>query len=331
MRIENLAELARGQLLTRPQVSSFEGFCYDPSKVQRGDLFIAIDRTQESIDLAVELGAYGVLIDEEFSITDPEIAFIRVQNINMALMRLMRFQSSYKKLQFVAVSKLQESILKSINFEDKTLVLPKSTLDSFLAIMKCQEGSYVFCSDDLALQKVAPIHDNIFTERNIISQKNGSIFISSFIHQNEYYQKIPISPLFIPALSGILTYLKKNEIAFSLENFTPIENFEPIFVDVAMYPQEFGSTIRALIVESDQELFKFEAKSLLKILPPNNLLICKPIDSKSSMDANFLYTKESDLKELRSYNFRYALVLGNKQSIIEAITTNEEQRYPSLF
>ncbi len=331
MKISNIAELTRGELITKPQISSFEGFCYNPTKAQRGDLFIAIDRSEESIKTAIEMGAYGVLADEDFEVIDPEIAWIKVQNISMALMRLMRFQSNYKKLKFVALSPLQENILKSMSLDKNASVLPKNTLDSFLQIMKAPDESYIFCSDELALRKIAPIYDNVFSQRNVISQKNGSIFLSSFIHENEYYQKIPISPLFIGALSGILTYLKEHKIQFSLENFKPIENFEPIFVDISIYPQSFGSTRRALIIESNEELFKFEAKSLIKMLPPNSLLLCKHINSTCNMEANFLYTKESDLKELRSYDFRYALILGDKEKIYQAITKSEENRYPSLF
>lgn len=331
MRVENLAELSRGDILTNPSVSAFEGFCYDAQRVKRGDLYIAFDRSAKNIALAIENGAYGILYDEDFDITDREIAWIRVQNINMAIMRLMRFQSSYKRLNFIAVSVLQESILKSMTLSKSSLILPEELLDAFIAIMKCEMGSFVFCADEYALQKISPIHESIFTERKTTIQKNGSIFSSSFIHENEYYQKVPISPLFIPALSGILTFLKKNSIEFSLDNFQPISNFEPIFVDSDIKPQPFGSTIRALIVESDVELFMYEAKSLLKMLPPNNLLICKPINSLSNMDANFLYKHERELKELRSYNFKYALILGDSQRLLDELSKEEQRRYPSLF
>lgn len=331
MRVENLAELSRGEIVSNPSVSAFNGFSYDCQKVKSGDLFIAFDRSAKSIEQAIQNGAYGILFDDEFEVTDREIAWIKVQNINMAIMRLMRFQSSYKKLNFVAVSVLQESILKSMSLPKNTLILPEKLIDAFIVIMNIEIKSYVFCADELALQKISPVHDSIFTERKTTIQKNGSIFSSSFIHENEYYQKVAISPLFIPALSGILSFLKKKSLSFSLDNFQPIENFEPIFVDSDIKPQPFGTTRRALIVEFDVELFKYEAKSLLKILPQNNLLICKPINSVSTMDANFLYKNEKDLKELRSYNFKYALILGDKQKLLEELTKDEQRRYPSLF
>ncbi len=330
MRVENLAELSRGELQTNPSISVFEGFCSDPQKVKKGDLYISLDSSAEDVELAIQNGAYGIFYEEYLKITDDEIAWIRVKNLDIALSRLMRYQSNYKKLKFIAVSILQENILKSMSLKN-CFVLPQKLIDAFTYLMNAKEDSYVFCADELAIQRIAPVHENIFTERKIAIQKNGSIFSSSFIHQNEYYQKIPISPLFIPALSGVLTFLKSKKIEFSLDNFEPISNFEPIFVDSNIRPKPFGTTRRALIVESDVELFGYEARKLLKILPPNNLLICRPINSSSTMDANFLYKELSDLKQLKSYNFRYALILGDKQELLSILSEDAKKQYPTLF
>ncbi len=331
MTFENLIGLTRAELLTSPTISSFENFCFEPEKVQRGDLFIAFNKSDEAIKTAVENGAYGILCDEKLEIIDKEIAWIKVQSINMALMRLMRFESSYKKLVFISVSLLQANMLKSLVLPKNTCILSTVPLKAFNQIMKIENNSFVFCSDDLLLQKIAPIHECIFTQRNVTTQKNGSIFFSSFIYGDEYYNKIPISPIFIPAFCGVLDFLKKSQIEFSLENFKPIQNFEPIFVDASICPQSFGETRRALIVESDEELFVYEVKTLLKILPQNHLLICKHIDSKCSMEVNFLYKREEDLKQLSDYRFKYALVLGDKESISQTLLSQKTKRYPSLF
>ncbi len=329
MTFENLTGLIRGELLTAPAISSFEDFCFEAHKINRGDLFVAFNT--EQIEQAVENGAYGILFDDEdINISDNEIAWIKVQNINMALFRLMRFESSYKKLNFVSVSLLQKNMLKNISLSN-SIILPKNTLEAFKSIMKAPQKSFVFCSDDLYLQKIAPVHECIFKQKHIAVQKNGSIFSSSFIFENEYYHKIPISPIFISSFCGIIKFLKDKNIDFSLDVFKPIENFDPIFVDASIQPQSFGETRRALIVESDEELFCFEAKALLKTLPPNHLLICKPIDSKVKMEANFLYKSEDELKQLSEYNFKYALVLGDRQTILDALLKYQTKRYPSLF
>ncbi len=331
MRVENLAELARGELQTNPSISAFEGFCSHAEKIKKGDLYIALNSSAENIALAIKNGAYGILYEDHQEIIDEEIAWIRVHNLNIAITRLMRFQNNHKKLTFIAVSVLQESILKSMTLSKKCFILPEKLIDAFISLMNVENGSYVFCANESALQKIAPSHENIFTEPKTAIQKNGSIFSSSFIHENEYYQKVPISSLFIPALSGVLSFLKSKKIEFSLDNFQPISNFEVIFVDSNIRPQPFGTTRRALIVESDAELFMYEAKSLLKILPQNNLLICKPINSSSSMDANFLYKELGDLKELKSYNFKYALILGDKDELLKALSQDAQKQYPSLF
>ncbi len=331
MTFDNLLGLTRGEFLVKPSISSFENFCFDADKIQRGDLFIAFDKSDSALQTAIENGAYGILCDEELNILDKEIAWIKVQNINMALFRLMRFESSYKKLIFVYVSFLQENILNSMSLPKNAIILKKSTLKAFNQIMKAKDDTFIFCSDDLYLQKIAPVHECIFTQRNTAVQKNGSIFESSFIFENRYYNKIPISPIFIPSLCGILSFLHKYNIEFDLQNFKPILNFDPIFVDTSISPRNFGDTRRALIVEYDQDLFEFEAKRLFKILAPNTLLTCKPIKSKSKLEVNFLYKHEQNLKELHAYNFRYALILGDKEKILQALSIGQNKRYPSLF
>lgn len=333
MTFENLAGLTMGEILSSPLVSGFEDFAYDAQKVKSGDLYLAIDKSKQSLELAVTNGAYGVLYDEDFEITDKEIAWIKVQNIGMALMRLMRFQGNYKKLRFVFLTTLQSGIMKKITLPNNAKVLPEDLLEAFLTIMKVPDESFIFCDNDLTLQKIAPEHESIFSKRNITVQKNGSLFISSFIHEGEYYQKVPISPFFVPQLCGIISFFKKNEIVLNLNTFEPIEHFDPIFVDAAITPQSFGDTRRAIIVESDNELFKYETTKLfaMQANASNMILICKHINSTSKVDVNFLYKNEKDLKQLRSYNFRYALVLGDKQKILGALSIAENLRYPSLF
>ncbi len=330
MTFENLIGLIRGKLLTKPSVSSFENFCFNENKVQRGDLFIAYEKNDEEIGLAVQNGAYGVICERDMQICDEEIAWIKVSNIQMTLFRLMRYESSLKKLNFISITKLQANMLSSITLPKNAFVLSNEPKKAFRQIIKAQNSDFIFCANEIYLQKIAPSYESILNQAGVVTQKNGSIFVSSFIHNDKYYQKLPIPPLFIPHLCGILSFLDKKKIKFSLENFKPINNFEPIFVDSLLYPKEFGMSSRALIIESNESLFLYEAQSLLKSLPQNQLLICKHINSSVKMEANFLYKDEKDLKDLMRFNFKYALILGDKNKILETISKQKKQ-YPSLF
>lgn len=332
MTFENLSGLTNGKILSTPDVSSFTDFVFDAQRVKQGDLYIALDDSCESVKVAIDNGANGILYDCNFEITDSEIAWIKVENITSSLIRIMRLESSHKKIKFVLINTLQESIIKSIQLSN-AMLLPHHIHEAFLSISKIENETWVFASNASMLEKIAPTYDTITDKKqNITIQKNGSLFLSSFIHNNKYYQKLPISPFFVHTLSDMMDFLQERDIGFSLDNFSPIKHFEPIFVDSAIIPQDFGSTRRALIIESDENLFYHEAKKLSSMHKNNNLVLtCKPINSLDNIEVNFLYKNEKDLKDLRSFDFRYALVYGDKEKILRALSLKEELRYPTLF
>lgn len=331
MNVDNLVQLTRGELRSNPSISAIENFTYDANAIRQGDVYVAVDKSQSGVDLAVKNGAYAVLYDKELKISDDEIAWIQVESIEMAIMRLMRFQSSYKKLHFVALSYIQEELLASFRKLNNSYILPSNPLEAFLTIMKAGDESFIFCSNLSILQKVAPVHESVWTETKVQNLSQGSLFISSFVHEGELYQSIPISPLFLPAVCGVLSFLKSKKISFSLENIKSVEHFEPLFIDKFFCPKSFGQTRRALVIESDEELFIYEVKMLLKFLPVKDFIICKPKKVKLDIDVTYNYTDESYLKMLNDYKFRYALVLGDRYKIEQALIEKDKKRYPSLF
>ncbi|MCD6191243.1 MAG: hypothetical protein J7K14_06900, partial [Sulfurimonas sp.] len=96
MRLENVLALTHGKVVNEPFVKTFENIVFDAARVKRGDLFIAFD--EQSIESAVLNGAYGVLFDKPTQISDREIAWIKVEDINDALKRLLRFKLIDKEI-----------------------------------------------------------------------------------------------------------------------------------------------------------------------------------------------------------------------------------------
>lgn len=331
MRFANILSLTRGVMLTNPLVSSFSGYSCDAYKTQRANLYIDIQKSYQLVQIAIQKGAYGIITDENYSLDDNEIAYIKVPKIRTALIQLMRYESAIKKLKFAFVDLIQENILRHICIYKSVNFMSNSLMQSFTNIQKADECAFMFCTDLYLLEKIAPEFTKIKTPKHVTLQKNGSIFTSSFIHENEYYQKVPISPIFAYSFCGIISFLKKNEIKYSLESFKQIEHFEPIFVDIFIHPQSFGSTRRALIVESCAELFEYEFNELKNHFSKNTFLTCKKKNHSSTLQVDFEYENEKDLKNLSNYDFKYALVLGDKISIEEALRVNKNKKYPSLF
>ena len=331
MNIENLIRLTGGSKHSKPSVTSITDYAFDPHKVKPGNAYMALDRTQTSIDMAVERGAYAIFFDRVVTVGDPEIAWIEVENVEMAMVRLMRFESSYKKLQYVAVTTLQEAILKNLRLPFNVHILPPTLTEVFKTIMHANEGSYLFCSDTTLLQKIAPIHDSIWTEHKATAMEGSTLFQSSFIHQGIYYKALPLPPLFIPAFSGVLTFLQQKELMYRLEPFKPLTHFEPLFVDKALGVHPFGTTGQALIIESNAELFDYEVKILTRTLPSHALFTCKPSNALCKSETDWVYSSVEELKKLDTSLFRYALILGNKEKIEACLSESRPYQQLSLF
>ena len=89
MILENVIALTHATLLNSPYVSSFSGVTLEVKNVKRGFLFIATK--SDEIDLAIQNGAYGILFDSPTQISDNEIAWIKVEDLTSALVRILRF------------------------------------------------------------------------------------------------------------------------------------------------------------------------------------------------------------------------------------------------
>ena len=88
MRLDNLINLTDGVLLNTPSINQIESFCFEPQNATRGALYFDTNRVQESIEIAIKNGAYAIIVDSDCSVSDSEIAWIKVENIQNALIMM---------------------------------------------------------------------------------------------------------------------------------------------------------------------------------------------------------------------------------------------------
>ncbi|MDO5045888.1 ferrochelatase [Campylobacter sp.] len=326
MNIENLKLLINGDGMNTPSVTSVVDFSFEAKNICQGYAYIAMNSTQEDINEAISNGAYAVLIDEECEISDKEVAFIRVDNLNTAIMRLVRFESSSKALKFCSVNPVQKAILKRISLAKNAAILPTEIKELFIKIFHAKNGDTFFCDDLKILSKVAPFYDTAWTDMTAQAINEGSIFFTTLICDKIYYQNLAVAKVFKGFLAGLIQYLNKNEIGFKLGDLRGIEHFEPVFVDRNFKITPFGASFRAFITENDDSLFEMEANFLRRNFS-EMIEICVPKDFKSNLEPTFVFSDLSELKELK--NFRYALVKCQR-SQLEAML-NQAEKEKNLF
>lgn len=317
MRLENVLALTLGKLVNEPFVNSFENIVFDVKKVKRGDLFIAFN--DNDIDDAILNGAYGIVFDKPTQISDNEIAWIKVQESQDALKRLLRFRLIEKEVisyecneivlklalqvvtepSFVVANGDIKSVAKSLwNIEDKTTILFCPTL--------CDKDIF---TDVKTLPKTAMLPITVMEQ---------TLFETSFIYDDVFYERQQLSPFFMPYLEELLHLYKTLKINYRLKKFTSIEHFEPVFTNKKFELKDFGASDKVLIFEPNTNLIKSEMNFLQKQATWAKILYIIPSSiSDANSDNIFTYTNEKEIFEILEENsFHFALIVGVDKSIL---------------
>ncbi len=334
MRLENLLALTQGTLQNRPFVTRFDGISFDARKVKRGNLFIAFDNSQ--IDEAILNGAYAIIFDRPTQIADNEIAWIKVGDVDDALMRLLRFHLIEKELDVYETDLITLKLARQIITENSLLVLGQSIKDDFMALWNIEAGAKVlYCPklidrDTFVASKTLPT-----TYKDEITVVEQTLFETSFIFDDIFYERQLLSPFFISYLERLLNFYKIHGIHYRLRSFTPIDNFEAVFTNKELCVKEFGASDRVLIFEPDFELIPSQISFLKRqanwakiiyILPRAKAL---PFEN---IEGIFTYESQSDIIDLlKTTPFHFALIAEQDKRILQSDALSRKSAQLTLF
>jgi len=319
MRLENVLALTNGTVINEPFVKIFENIVFEANKVKRGDLFIAFD--ENTIESAVLNGAYGVLFDKPTQISDREIAWIKVDSINEALKRLLRFKLIDKE---IAVYECNEIVLKlalQVMSEENFIALHGDIKSIVKALWDLPNKSTVLFSPALTPKEIFTDVKSITSgSREPINIIEQTLFETSFIYDNVFYERQLISPFFMPYLEELLHLFKTLKINFRIRKFTAIDHFEPVFTNKNFEIKEFGTSDKVLIFESTTELIDSEIAFLRKQANWAKIIFILPLQ-KSANYAEYqdvhLYKYKKEIRNiLKNNSFHFALIVGVDKSIL---------------
>jgi ferrochelatase len=318
MRLENIIALTHAKLVNEPCVNIFENIIFDAQKVKRGDLFIAYDKTD--IHIAIQNGAYGIVFEQDTQILDDEIAWIRIQNLDEAIKRLLRFKMLQKE---VVVYQCNEIVLKlalQIQTQVNFVVVHGDVKNIFTPLWFIENRAIIlFCptlSDKDIFANSKTISSTPLEKIEIIEK---TLFETSFIYSNIFYERQLISPLFIPYLEELFHLLKTLKIQYTLKKFIPIEHFEAVFINKNFELKNFGTSDKVLIFEKKSALIDNEIVFLRTNASWAKIIIIIPnhISTKDSQNV-FHYNNDKEIFEiLKANTFHFALIFGVDKSILE--------------
>jgi len=332
MRLENILALTHGKLVSKPFVSNFENIIFDAKDVKRGDLFVAFD--ESSIQDAIFNGAYGILFDKPTQITDSEIAWIKVQEIQTAIKRLLRFKLIEKEVQVYECNEIILKLALQVVTEPNFITISGDSDASCQALWNIEPKSTLLFSPEISSSDMYADSKTLpKTAIMPITIMEQTLFETSFIYNNVFYERQLISPFFIPYLEELLHLFSTLKINFRLRKFTPIEHFEAVFTNKKFEVKEFGTSDKVLIFEKNASLIASEVEYLQKSASWANVIYLIPVFYAEELKENentFTYKHEREIRDILQENsFHFALIAGADKEILRRPLLLEEQ--PTLF
>ena len=323
----NLTRIVNGTMLNNPAISAVESFAIEPAKVAKKGAFIALGANERDVRTAIDNGAYAIIFDNNFKPLNDEIAFIKVENLCSALVRLIKFLGEIWRHGFVLINGVQSEILRYTSVPKNLMFAPRSKGELFISLMNAKEKNTYFTTDAELLQSLGISPATIPASDDFRLLYGGSIFYSSFVFGGLYYSNLIFPQLFLPELCGVIEYLSRKNIPFKFQSLSAFGHFEPIFVDRFFNVSSLGGSYRAFIAESDPELFAREAEFLCAKFREKIIVCASWEDRLDGVKIDFRFNKLSALKSLPE--FHYALVFAEKSAILQLL--NQKPQEKNLF
>ncbi len=318
--VNEAVELSLGELQNTPSISYFNSIVLSLNKVQKGSLFVAKDHML--IPKALELGAYGILYTGEYPLSDRDVAWIKLKDIEHSLNHLFKFCLLNERVVGVLLSPIELEIASKIMVSNFVWCLKESLEDLFII-----EGCKIAFFDKLEwlhlFYKQERLKEDLKESRLIIL--NQSFFCSTLVYEKQEYEfKMPC--IFLEPLKRVIQLCEKLQIEFDLnllgKKEYPLDHCKPFFVNKNLEIAPYGTTARVVVAETSKELFEMMLQKALETLSWGKIVVfCRKNSAAFFKKANpYFYTTQNNLKEqLKNLAFNFAFIYGISSSHLESL------------
>ncbi|OOP85162.1 ferrochelatase [Helicobacter pylori] len=318
--VNEAVELSLGELQNTPSISYFNSIVLSLNKVQKGSLFVAKDHAL--IPKALELGAYGILYTGEYPLSDKDVAWIKLKDIEHSLNHLFKFCLLNERVVGALLSPIELEIASKIIVSDFVWCLKESLEDLFII-----EGCKIAFFDKLEwlhlFYKQECLKEDLKESRLIIL--NQSFFCSALVYEKQEYElKMPC--IFLEPLKRVIQLCEKLQIAFDLNLLSKkepaLDHCKPFFVNKNLEIAPYGATARVVVAEVSKEWFEMMLQKALETLSWGKIIVFCRKNSAAFFEKNnpYCYTTQNNLKEqLKNLAFNFAFIYGISSHHLESL------------
>ncbi|GAA7798379.1 ferrochelatase [Helicobacter pylori] len=318
--VNEAVELSLGELQNTPSISYFNSIVLSLNKVQKGSLFVAKDHTL--IPKALELGAYGILYAGEYPLSDKDVAWIKLKDIEHSLNHLFKFCLLNERVVGALLSPIELEIASKIIVSGFVWCLKESLEDLFI-----MEGCKIAFFDKLEwlhlFYKQERLKEDLKESRLMIL--NQSFFCSALVYEKQEYElKMPC--IFLEPLKRVIQLCEKLQIAFDLNLLSKkepaLDHCKPFFVNKNLEIAPYGATARVVVAEASKEWFEMMLQKALETLSWGKIVVFCRKNSAAFFEKNnpYCYTTQNNLKEqLKNLAFNFAFIYGISSHHLESL------------
>lgn len=317
MRISSIIDIVGGKLLNSPAISFVTQFHTDITKVNEGDLFFAQEKSE--IKLAISNGAFAILVDFNVKIIDNEIAWIRVEDITLAQIKLLRFIFSNKEIKSFYCDDVVFELFNLYSYIDKNLVLLTNNISNDFELLKDIPNSTSLISNNKKFIKdIQPLSKNLYKEnQHITNLTQHSIFYTTFSYQNILYSRIRLPSIYINNFLLVQDFFCLPLDISRLKNF---KYFNPIFVNKHLEIVDFGKSNKFILANENKNIINNELKFLTTNYSYAKIIV---IDK---------YKNDTDLfNQIKTRDFNALYIKGKSQYEINEILKENQRELSKLI
>ncbi|GAA7267047.1 hypothetical protein ID0507_07730 [Helicobacter pylori] len=318
--VNEAVELSLGELQNTPSISYFNSIVLSLNKVQKGSLFVTKDHTL--IPKALELGAYGILYAGECPLSDRDVAWIKLKDIEHSLNHLFKFCLLNERVVGVLLSPIELEIASKIMVSNFVWCLKESLEDLFII-----EGCKIAFFDKLEWLHLFYKQERLkeYLKESRLSVLNQSFFCSTLVYEKQEYEfKMPC--IFLEPLKRVIQLCEKLQIEFDLnllgKKEYPLDHCKPFFVNKNLEIAPYGATARVIVAEASKELFEMMLQKALETLSWGKIVVfCRKNSAAFFKKTNpYFYTTQNNLKEqLKNLAFNFAFIYGISSHHLESL------------
>ena len=319
MKIEDLLNLTAGNVISEPTVTAINSVTVYPSKIEEGDLFIS--NNSEEIAMALKSGAYAIIFsDPAVRVTDDEVAWIQVKDIQKAAFKLIRYVLISREASFYLFNEHELSFLKMILTQKSNIeILPDDWRKMFEKILNSKSKMFVGTNDEL--MKMIKPDVSILNKEASCEIISDTLFRTTFKINNYLYQEKEITPFHVDYLQRVVEFCDRHALPYDLDRVKYTKHFVPVFIDGflnIMNPSKSDKV--AIFTDNLQDVYKAREYVRYNGAWVKTIVMTPPKTKVDGVDRPNWYQSIDEARDiLKNSYFNYAFIYALDKSMLPKI------------